>query len=201
LQITFFRSRTPYGRDNPSRFAPQQLLLAHAALAIPDRGKLLHDQQSWRAGEVVAQYKSTDTDIAIGLPSSRWSMVRSDSDQYLISINAEAFQFTITATPPLANPTPVLQGEKGYSKKGPTPNHASYYYSRPQLRVEGEYQTTDTKIPVSGTGWLRAMRCIQQPATSVLMGNCMRTMNCLALKHCDFGNHREQMLATQSLHD
>jgi predicted secreted hydrolase len=31
FQITFFRSRTQHSPDNQSRFAPQQLLFAHAA--------------------------------------------------------------------------------------------------------------------------------------------------------------------------
>jgi len=154
LQVTFFRSRTPYGRDNPSRFAPEQLILAHAALAIPEQGKLLHDQQSFRRQDVVAQYSTADTDVAIGLPNRRWTMVRSASDHYLININTDQFQFSITATPPAAFALPVLQGKSGFSQKGPQIAQASYYYSRPQLRIKGQYQTNDAPVPVTGTGWL-----------------------------------------------
>ena len=35
VQITFFRSRTGHSPANPSRFAPHQLLFAHAAVARP----------------------------------------------------------------------------------------------------------------------------------------------------------------------
>ncbi|MEE9334627.1 MAG: lipocalin-like domain-containing protein [Granulosicoccaceae bacterium] len=154
LQVTFFRTRTPYARGNPSRFAPQQLILAHAALANPENGKLLHDQQSWRAGESVAQFSASDTDLAIGLASNRWSMMRTDSDQYVISVMADQFEFNITATPPATIPAPVLQGDGGYSKKGPGADQASFYYSRPQLRIEGAYRSDNTKLAVSGTGWL-----------------------------------------------
>lgn len=154
LQATIFRSRTPYGRENPSRFAPKQLVLAHAALAIPEQGKLLHDQQSFRQQDPVAQYSTTDTDVAIGLPNNRWTMVRTASDQYRIKVNAEHFQFSITATPPPTMATPVQQGENGFSQKGPQIAQASYYYSRPQLRIEGEYQTNNKTVTVSGTGWL-----------------------------------------------
>ncbi len=154
LQITFFRSRTPYGRDNPSRFAPKQLLLAHAALAMPDQSKLLHDQQSFRQQDVVAQYSITDTDIAIGLPNNRWTMVRTASDEYRISVNAEQFRFAITATPPATMSAPVQQGVNGFSQKGPQRVQASYYYSRPQLRVEGEYQIDNKPVSGSGTAWL-----------------------------------------------
>jgi predicted secreted hydrolase len=50
FQVTFFRVRTGIGEDNPSRFAPRQVLFAHAALADPaDGGKLRHAQRSGRA--------------------------------------------------------------------------------------------------------------------------------------------------------
>lgn len=35
FQSTFFRVRTGIGEDNPSAFAPRQLILAHAAIADP----------------------------------------------------------------------------------------------------------------------------------------------------------------------
>src|SRR5512140_2388087 len=46
IQITFFRNRPGVAEANPSRFAPRQLLFAHAALADPGKGKLLHDQRA-----------------------------------------------------------------------------------------------------------------------------------------------------------
>ena len=50
LQITFFRVASGHAQDNPSLFAPRQLLFAHAALATPTRPRLLHAQRSARAG-------------------------------------------------------------------------------------------------------------------------------------------------------
>src|SRR5438270_7517688 len=38
MQITFFRHRPGIAEGNPSRFAPNQLLVAHAALADPQAG-------------------------------------------------------------------------------------------------------------------------------------------------------------------
>ena len=45
---------------------------------------------------------------------------------------------------------PVLQGEAGFSRKGNGPEEASYYYSRPQLKVSG----SANGLPVTGTAWL-----------------------------------------------
>jgi predicted secreted hydrolase len=42
FQVTFFRSRTAGQDENPSHFAPKQILLAHAALSDPAHGRLLH---------------------------------------------------------------------------------------------------------------------------------------------------------------
>jgi len=44
----------------------------------------------------------------------------------------------------------VLQGESGFSRKGPKGAEASYYYSRPQLKVSG---SADGQ-PVAGLAWL-----------------------------------------------
>ncbi|MBX2881385.1 MAG: carotenoid 1,2-hydratase, partial [Granulosicoccus sp.] len=154
LQITFFRSRTPYGQQNPSRFAPKQLVLAHAALALPDRGALLHDQQAWRAGDPIAQFSTTDTAVVVGLANNRWSMHRDISDQYHINVAAEKFRFAITARPPASIPRPMLQGQNGFSQKGPSIRQASYYYSRPQLKVAGEIEVDGSIMPVDGRGWL-----------------------------------------------
>ena len=38
FQITFFRVATEHDRANPSRFAPKQLIIAHAALSDPAVG-------------------------------------------------------------------------------------------------------------------------------------------------------------------
>ena len=54
FQVTFFRTRAPYASDNPSAFAPRQLLLAHAALADPKLGRLRHDQRAARSALGVA---------------------------------------------------------------------------------------------------------------------------------------------------
>src|SRR5690606_12178332 len=48
FQITFFRSATDHDVRNPSAFAPQQLIIAHAAISDPQVGRLLHAENSAR---------------------------------------------------------------------------------------------------------------------------------------------------------
>jgi len=56
----------------------------------------------------------------------------------------------------LASTQPVLlQGEAGYSQKGPDPADASHYYSEPQLAVRGRLERAGAPArDVSGRAWL-----------------------------------------------
>src|SRR5207248_1414256 len=48
----------------------------------------------------------------------------------------------------------LLQGERGFSRKGPDPAQASYYYSLPHLAVTGSVAVGGRKLEVSGEAWL-----------------------------------------------
>ena len=152
FQITFFRSRTGHADANPSRFAPKQLMFAHAALALPEKGKLIHEERSARAGPGGVRYSETDTDIAIG----DWSFVRDGkTGVYQASIVGRHLDMNITFAP--ARP-PVLQGENGFSQKGPRPEQASHYYSEPQLKVSGRVAAgrgaARSEWQATGRAWL-----------------------------------------------
>ncbi len=147
VQVTFFRSRTRHDPANPSRFAPTQLLLAHAALALPEEGRLLHAQRAAREGFGLARVSSSDTDVRIG----DWSLRRDADDRYHAGAADRRFSLTLAAVP---TAPPVLQGEAGFSRKGPRPEQASRYYSRPQLRAAGELRVDGVRTGVEGTAWL-----------------------------------------------
>src|SRR5690606_11006742 len=121
---------------------PRQLLLAHAAVADPALGRLRHDQRAWRFGEL-ASVAADDTRIR--LPG--WQLVREADDSYRAEVEAAGFGYALRLT---ADAPPVLQGEDGYSRKGPRPEQASYYYSRPGLRATGTLRTGDEQHEVRG---------------------------------------------------
>ncbi len=148
FQVTFFRSASSHDRANPSAFAPHQLIIGHAALSDPARGKLLHDQRSARQGFGLAYAGTASTDIKL----EDWSMRRGVDGRYRVSVksNQAALELTLTPTQPL-----LPQGEAGYSRKGTDPSHASYYYSEPQLTVQGTTAAAGAApVKVSGTAWL-----------------------------------------------
>ncbi|MCM5569633.1 carotenoid 1,2-hydratase [Burkholderiaceae bacterium FT117] len=149
MQITFFRSRTRHDAGNPSRFAPTQLLFAHAALASPARGRLAHAERAARPGFGLAGFSETDLDVSIG----NWRLNREPDDRIVARIDDAALALALDFVPP---GPPVPQGEAGFSRKGPDPAQASWYYSRPQLAVSGAIGGPDGKPtrPVRGIAWL-----------------------------------------------
>jgi predicted secreted hydrolase len=148
FQVTFFRSRTGADDANPSAFAPRQLIIAHAALSDPAVGRLVHDQRSAREGFGLAYAKSRITDLKL----DDWTMRRGDDGAYDVSIKSKELTLELR----LAPGGPVLaQGDRGYSQKGPRPEHASYYYSEPQLKVSGSAgHGGAAPAAVTGTAWL-----------------------------------------------
>lgn len=149
FQVTFFRSATDHDPADPSRFAPKQLIIAHAALSDPRVGRLQHGQRIAREGFGLAYSKTGDTDVAV----DDWQLRREAgaTPRYLATVRTDDFAFTLQFTPtqPL-----LLQGAAGYSRKGPQPQEASYYYSEPQLQVDGEVVRQGKSVKVRGTAWL-----------------------------------------------
>jgi predicted secreted hydrolase len=154
FQITFFRSATGHDAADPSAFAPSQLVIAHAALSDPAFGHLAHDQRIARQGFGLAYAQPGNTDVKL----DAWKIIRAADGHYDVNVDANGFSLHLALTPTQA---PLIQGERGYSRKGPRPEQASYYYSEPQLRVTGSVvrpnaagSTSHGNTAVSGMAWL-----------------------------------------------
>lgn len=153
FQITFFRSATGHDAADPSAFAPSQLIIAHAALSDPSLGRLMHDQRIARQGFGLAYAKTGNTDVKL----DAWQLVRAPDGHYDVKVNANGFTLNLQLKPTQG---PLMQGDNGYSKKGPLSAQASYYYSEPQLLVSGTVtrnsstSTTALSSPVGGSAWL-----------------------------------------------
>ena len=141
FQITFFRARPEEASDNPSAFNPKQILFAHAAVSAPGRGRLVHDQRAARAGLSLAHAELERTGVWI----DDWRLEQ-HANRYDAAIAARDFSLELS----LFAQQLVLQGDRGFSRKGRRPHEASYYYSRPHLNVAGKLDGRD----VEGTAWL-----------------------------------------------
>ena len=147
FQITFFRSRPATDPANPSAFAPKQIVFAHAALSDPSKRRLLHDQRSARSGFGIAGAAEGDARVAL----LDWSLQRGADGRFRASTPSREFALELDFAP--AQPA-MANGDKGYSRKGPRPQQASYYYSMPQLTVTGTVTRAGRKTAVTGRAWL-----------------------------------------------
>jgi predicted secreted hydrolase len=130
LQLTFFRVNTGYQRQHTGRFAARELLFAHAALAIPRQPKLLTAERAARSGLSLAEAGERDTRLTLG----NWRLERGADDRYSAQISDSKFKLSLSLE---AKHPPLLQGDRGFSRKGPSPAQASFYYSRPWLSLSG----------------------------------------------------------------
>jgi predicted secreted hydrolase len=162
FQVTFFRSRTDLAPDHPSRFAARQLLFAHLALTDlrrPEAARLRHDQRVARAGLGIAEAALDDTRVHI----RDWSIERrgdasataaaADGTRYRVRMPSEParldLELELRATQPV-----LLQGDGGFSRKGPLEAQASHYYSQPQLAAAGRLRVDGQPVAAAGTAWL-----------------------------------------------
>jgi predicted secreted hydrolase len=146
FQVTFFRVRPALRHANPSAFTPRQIVVAHAALSDPSHRRLAHSQRAARAGFGLAGAETGRTRVWI----DDWALEQEPA-RYRCRIPAAEVHLDLEfeATQP-----PLLQGDAGYSRKGPLPASASYYYSLPQLRVQGSVARGSQAHHVTGRAWL-----------------------------------------------
>ncbi|KXB30649.1 hydrolase [Dechloromonas denitrificans] len=146
FQITFFRVRTGIGEENASAFAPRQLILAHAALADPALGHLRHDERSARLGFGRAGFATDQTKVWV----NDWRFEQ-QGDNYRAEVRSAEFAYALDL---VTSGPPMLNGRAGFSTKAADLRHTSYYYSRPQLKVDGMVMLAGKTRPVSGQAWL-----------------------------------------------
>ncbi len=147
FQITFFRTTPKVDIANPSRFAPRQILFAHAALSDPKIGRLLHGERAARGGFGLAQARIGDTDVVL----RDWRIRRLSDGRFETTVATRDFALSLVLRP---TQPPLPQGEGGYSRKGPRPDQASYYYSLPHLAVSGRMTRGGKVQAVRGQAWL-----------------------------------------------
>ncbi len=150
FQLTFFRTRVPVTQGMSSAFAAKQLIFAHAAVTDVTGKRLLHDQRIARSSgspEMDMAFANTQgTDLKL----DNWLLKR-EATGYRAQASGSDFsmQLTLHETQAL-----LLQGDQGWSRKGPDEQQASCYYSLPQLNASGRLQVAGQTFNVHGLAWL-----------------------------------------------
>jgi len=162
FQLTFFRSRVNATQGMRSAFAAKQLIFAHAAVTDVKGKKLWHDQRIARSSgdENIDLASASKRDTVLELRD--WSLKRSpvrdkqnpvtpQGSVYLAKLPGRDFSIDLqcSSTQPL-----LLQGDKGLSRKGPQAAQASFYYSQPQMAVQGSLSLQGKAFEIKGKAWL-----------------------------------------------
>ena len=153
FQLTFFRTALappPAADGEPaSRWSTRQLYLAHFALT-DTAGRRLH---AWsrldRQALGLAGAQATPFRVWLG----DWSVEGEAAAESPMRLRAAEGGVAIDLVLTAEKPT-VLQGDRGWSPKGPEPGNASYYYSRPRLGARGTVRVDGEPLPVSGLAWM-----------------------------------------------
>jgi predicted secreted hydrolase len=146
FQVTFFRVRNKAGEAMRGRFAPGQLLFAHAAISDPSAGRIHHDQRSARMLGDLVRAREGETDLRL---DDWW--LRREGDGYRAQVAGDGIALDLALKP--TQPV-LLQGDAGFSRKGPRPEQASFYYSEPHLAAEGTIAVAGRGRKVRGSAWL-----------------------------------------------
>lgn len=144
FQFTLFRFAVEPGERPDSDFAADAVWMAHLAVSDIEAGRFLSRERFARgalglAGATADQWWLRD-----------WTVERTGDGWRLRAQTAQvALDLKLEPEKPV-----VLQGDSGYSRKGPEPGNASRYYSITRLRADGRIELDDRATDVSGSAWL-----------------------------------------------
>jgi predicted secreted hydrolase len=152
FQATFFRRAGAPPNKTTTRsgaFRSDQLYLFHAALLEVRSGKFLHTERLSRAGWDASSAEDT---LDVHLNGNRLFLDPAQADTFRLDsrIRTESrLQLTLRPKKPL-----VVFGEDGVSRKGDSPDAASWYLTFPRLAAEGQLQLHGKTFAVGGEAWM-----------------------------------------------
>jgi len=154
-ELTFFRqgSGNPAVLENPSRWAPRQLYLAHFAVTDPQRKRFFYtDQMSREAlGKAGARPDRLEVWIDSWRADQEGETIRLRAGDERSGKDGEGGKIDLSLSP---SKPPVIHGEEGVSKKGEEPGQASHYYSFSRLETRGSLWVDGREEKVTGSSWM-----------------------------------------------
>ena len=147
-ELTFFRQGIR-GRpaDPQSPWSLRDLYFAHFTVTDAAGKRFFMDERTSRTGPGLAGAASGGLDVHV----LDWS-AKQEGKEICLRARSGREEISLALTP--AKP-PVVHGEKGVSRKGPSPGQASYYDSCTDLRTTGFVRQPGQADPISlgGVSW------------------------------------------------
>ncbi|BDA73167.1 conserved hypothetical protein [Rivularia sp. IAM M-261] len=147
-ELTFFRrALTPQVTLTPnSQWRSNQVYFAHFTISDIAANKFYPKEQFSRGAANIALAQSEP----YGVWLNNWSV--SEIAPGKVQLEAQTDKVSLNLVLEQTIP-PVLQGDKGYSRKGVEVGNASYYYSIVQQKTAGTVTVGDQSYEVTGKSW------------------------------------------------
>jgi predicted secreted hydrolase len=149
-QLTFFRRALipPSLRsERESAWATDQVYMAHFALTDVDASRYQAYERFGRGAAGLAGAQASPYQVWL----EDWSVRELEPGVHRL----QAVQDDMAIDLRLSDlKGPILQGDRGYSQKGPEPGNASYYYSLTRLASNGTVRVGKTAYTVDGFSWM-----------------------------------------------
>jgi predicted secreted hydrolase len=150
-QLTFFRRAIlPLGQQptRSSDWAANQVYLAHFTLSDIQANRFQYFERSDRGAAGLAGAAGTP---AFQVWLGTWSVGQKEQGQYHLEAADNGVQVALDL---IDQKGPILEGDKGYSQKGPESGAASYYFSQTRLTTSGSVMSGGQSYAVSGSSWM-----------------------------------------------
>lgn len=149
-QLTFFRRALISPAEITQRlsnWATSQVYMAHFALTdVADSHYSSYERLSRGAAGL-----SGATAIPFSVWLEDWQVEEIAPNTYQLYASQDDLTLDLIL---VDNKGPILQGDQGYSQKGPDPGQASYYYSLTRLETNGTIRAKSRTLAVTGTSWM-----------------------------------------------
>ncbi|MFD2179591.1 lipocalin-like domain-containing protein [Veronia pacifica] len=145
IQWTVFRFATE--PQQKSGWFSNQIFMAHTVVTTDSNTYAF--ERFGRGG--IGQAGVSRSPYSVWLDNWQWQAESEEPFPAILSAeeNQTGFELALRQTM-----EPVMQGKQGFSRKHPKENLASYYFSVPQISIEGKLKIDGVVRDVSGKGWL-----------------------------------------------
>lgn len=150
FQLTFFRSAlAPEMPARESEWATRQAWLAHFAVSDVDGGRFRSFERWSRGAAGLAGITAEPFRVWV----KDWSARALGGQVFPMRLTGSADGVALDLALQQGKP-PVLQGERGLSRKSAEPGNASYYYSLTRMPAAGTVRFGDERFEVTGLAWM-----------------------------------------------
>ncbi len=160
FELTFFRSALAASR--PARalaWAAEDAFMAHFAVTDVARDSFSAHERFARGAQGLAGAQANPLRVWVedwsvsALPAGAAGQVPTTPGTPPLRLRATQGEVSLDLVLGSLKP-PVLEGERGLSRKGPEPGNASYYYSLTRMPARGTLRTVEGTFRVNGLAWM-----------------------------------------------